>query len=148
MKINVKLLDKLNLMPADRIIVPKSDIRWVQHHAIYLGKDDNGIHWIAENKIGNGVQIVTANIFFRDVIEISGIESFKGNDLDRKKAVMQAMNLKGSNYDLFFFNCEHYANLIQNKKSISHQMKTVTTIGILGLFILFFIFIITQKKII
>ena len=35
-----------NLQPADRIVVPKSDLRFVQHHAIYLGKDANGTDWI------------------------------------------------------------------------------------------------------
>jgi hypothetical protein len=47
-----------NLQPADRIVVPKSDLRWVQHHAIYLGKDVDGTDLIAENKFGRGVQIV------------------------------------------------------------------------------------------
>lgn len=71
-------LQKLNLQPADRIVVPKSDLRWVQHHAIYLGRDENGTDWIAENKIGKGVQIVTAVDFFIDATEITRVEPFRG----------------------------------------------------------------------
>ena len=46
-------LQNLNLQPADRVVVPKSDLRWVQQHVIYLGKDANNKAWFAENKFGN-----------------------------------------------------------------------------------------------
>jgi hypothetical protein len=127
-----KNLQNWNLQPADRIVVPKSDLRWVQHHAIYLGKDDNSIDWIAENKIGKGVQIVTASNFFKDVIEITRIEPFRGTKAEREKAVVDALALQGRDYDLLQFNCEHYANAVQHKKLISNQVNIGLGLGIAG----------------
>lgn len=129
-----KNLQLKNLQPADRIVVPKSDLRWVQHHAIYLGKDVNGIDWIAENKIGKGVHIVHATDFFSDIVELTRIEPFCGTEAERKRAVKSALALKGTNYDLFQFNCEHYANVVQYMQTESHQVKTGVALGIIGLF--------------
>lgn len=127
-------LQNLNLQPADRIVVPKSDLRWVQHHAIYLGKDANNTAWFAENNIGKGVQVIPANQFFLDVIEITRIEPFNGTLAQRKEAVRSALALKGKHYDLLHFNCEHYANLIQHKKQISDQAKNGLALGVIALF--------------
>lgn len=126
---------KLHLNPADRIVVPKSNLKWVQHHAIYLGKDVNGIDWFAENKIGKGVQIVPSSIFFKDVLDITRIERFTGTELERKQAVRNALSLKGVNYDLFQFNCEHYANVVQHKQAVSHQAKTGIALGLVGILV-------------
>lgn len=123
-------LQRLNLKAADRIVVPKSVLRMVQQHAIYLGKDEYGTDWIAENKIGKGVQVVKMSDFFSDVIEITRVEPFNGNEQQRKEAVRNALALKGTNYDLLQFNCEHYANVIQHKVSISNQTKTAIGIGV------------------
>jgi hypothetical protein len=130
-----KNLLKWNLLPADRIVVPKSDLRFVQHHAIYLGKDASGTDWIAENKVGRGVQIVTATDFFNDVIDITRVEPFRGTEAERKNAVINALALKGTNYDLLQFNCEHYANVVQHKQAVSHQVKTGIGLGFMGLII-------------
>jgi hypothetical protein len=131
----IRNLQKWNLQPADRIVVPKRNLRMVQHHAIYLGKDEYGTDWIAENKIGKGVHIVTASDFFSDVIEVTRVEPFRGNQYQRKEAVQFALSLKGRNYDLLQFNCEHYANVVQHRVPISHQAKTGIGLGLLGLFI-------------
>lgn len=129
-----KNLQLKNLQAADRIVVPKSDLRWVQHHAIYLGKDVNGTDWIAENKIGKGVHFVPAADFFSNVTEITRVEPFCGTESERKHAVRSALALKGTNYDLFQFNCEHYANVVQYRQAESHQVKTGVVLGIIGLF--------------
>lgn len=128
---NKKLL-QWNLKPADRIVVPKSDLRFVQHHAIYLGKDANGTDWIAENKIGKGVQIVTAIEFFNDVIGITRVEPFRGSETERINAVKNAIALIGNKYNLLQFNCEHYANVVQQKQVVSNQVTA--GLGLLGLF--------------
>lgn len=39
------------LQPADRLVIPKNGLRLVQHHAIYLGKDNNGNRVYIENAI-------------------------------------------------------------------------------------------------
>ena len=127
-------LQNLNLQPADRIVVPKSDLRWVQHHAIYLGKDVNNIAWFAENKFSKGVQVVTADQFFHDVNEITSVEPFNGTQAQRKQAVRNALALKGTNYDLLQFNCEHYANLVQHNKQMSDQVKIGLTLGVFAFF--------------
>ena len=118
-----------HLQPADRIVVPKSKIGWVQHHAIYLGMDDNNIDWIAENKVGKGLQFVTATEFFKTVIEIKRVEPFIGTEKEREKAVLHALALKGKNYNLLHFNCEHYANLVQHNQLVSYQANTGLVLG-------------------
>jgi hypothetical protein len=123
-----------NFKPSDRIVVPESDLRWIQHHAIYLGKDANNVTWFAENKIGKGVQFIPANKFLPDVIEITRIEPFNGTQSQRKHAVQSALALKGKDYDLLHFNCEHYANLVQHKIQISNQVKTGLALGVITLF--------------
>jgi hypothetical protein len=129
------LIKRLKLQPADRIVVPKSGLGIVQHHVIYLGQNNQGVDLIAENKIGKGVQIVTANDFFCDVIEITRIERFRGSESERKIAVKKALSLRGANYDLFQFNCEHYANVVQHKKRISPQAKAGAALGLFGVLI-------------
>ncbi|HQK98762.1 MAG TPA: hypothetical protein PLH61_12140 [Bacteroidia bacterium] len=128
-------LQKWNLQPADRIVVPKSNLKMVQHHAIYLGRDRFGTEWIAENKIGRGVQIVTAADFFSDVMEVTRIEPFRGNQYQRNDAVRFAQSLQGRRYNLVEFNCEHYANVVQHKVEVSDQAKVGIGLGFLGLFL-------------
>jgi hypothetical protein len=130
------IIRKFNLRPADRIVVPKSNLRWIQHHAIYLGRNDQGIDIIAENKIGVGVQLVSADEFFKDVITITRIEKFIGSERDRKKAIDRAISLVGYDYDLFQFNCEHYSSVVQHNEKKSNQAETATALGVLTLLFL------------
>lgn len=55
-------ISQLGLLPADRIVVPKSGLQIVEHHALYLGRNHLGVDLIAENKIGSCVRLVTADI--------------------------------------------------------------------------------------
>lgn len=135
----------LNLKPADRIVVPKSVTRIVQHHAIYLGQNYEGQHLIAENKIGFGVRLIIADDFFKDVIEITRIERFKGSNYERKLAVKKALSKCGVSYDLINYNCQHFANEIQYNLIKSDQvdglfegLKVAAGVAIaIGLFNLF-----------
>lgn len=124
------------MRPADRIIVPKSNLRWIQHHAIYLGRNEQGIDMIAENKIGVGVQLVSAEEFFKDVSIITRIERFTGSERDRKIAIDRAISLVGYDYDLFQFNCEHYSSVVQHNEKKSNQAETATALGVLILLFL------------
>jgi len=117
----------LNLKPADRIVVPKSGIRLIQHHAICLGQDKDGRHLIAENKIGIGVGLVTAEDFFKDVIEIIEIKRFIGNNYQRKLAVQKALNKLGLPYHLIDYNCQHFANEVQYNRIKSEQVDNFFT---------------------
>jgi hypothetical protein len=132
----IKHLEALGLRPGDRIIVPKSNLRWIQHHAIYLGRNEQGIDIIAENRIGVGVQLVSADEFFKDVITITRIEKFIGSERDRKKAIDRAISLVGYDYDLFQFNCEHYSSVVQHNEKKSNQAETATALSVLTLLFL------------
>jgi hypothetical protein len=115
-------VQKLGLVPGDRIVVPKSGLRLVQHHALYLGKNKSGVDLIAENKIGFGVRLITADNFFKDVIEVTRIERFKGSNYQRKVAVQNALSKLGQPYDLINYNCQHFANEIQYNEVRSEQV--------------------------
>lgn len=115
-------IEELGLLPADRLVVPKSNFRIIEHHAIYLGQDHRGVDLIAENKIGIGVRILSADDFFKDVIEITRIEKFPGNNAERKKAIQHALLKEGLPYNLINYNCQHFANEIQHRNIRSEQV--------------------------
>ena len=48
----LQLVGHFNLEPGDRIIIPKSLLGLVQHHALYLGYNNLGQHLICENVFG------------------------------------------------------------------------------------------------
>lgn len=122
-----------NLNIGDRIVVPKSFIKWVQHHAIYLGWE-NGHHWIIENKEDIGVRLVTATDFFKDVKEITRIEKFKPpSTYSRRQLKDFAISKIGDEYSLLNYNCESFANLIQYGKATSSQVSTGISLGVIGI---------------
>ncbi|GAB1416284.1 hypothetical protein MASR2M117_16900 [Paludibacter sp.] len=110
------------LQPADRLVIPKSGLNLVQHHAIYLGKDNYGNRIYIENAIGKGVQQVSEAYLFRAGYELTRVERFQGDWQQRNTAVQFAMQLIGKPYNLLNFNCEHYANTVQHRKSYSNQV--------------------------
>lgn len=113
LNINNQYIQTLGLLPGDRIVVPKSGLHIVQHHALFLGKDRNGVDVIAENKIGFGVRLVTAADFFEEVFEVTRIERFKGTNHERKAAIQKALTKLEQPYHLIDYNCQHFANEIQ-----------------------------------
>lgn len=122
-----KIIKQYSLLPGDRIVVPKSGLRMVQHHALYLGQNYQGVDLIAENKIGFGVRLISADDFFKNVIEITKIEKFPGNNLQRKLAVQKALHKLGQPYSLINYNCQHFANEIQHGKMESDQVNNFFT---------------------
>jgi len=121
------------LHPTDRLVIPKSSLRLVQHHAIYLGKDNNGNRVYIENAIGKGVQIISEAHLFRGGYELTRVERFTGNQQQRNAAVQFAMQLQGKQYDLLNFNCEHYANTVQHGKTHSNQVGNGLALGLFAL---------------
>lgn len=128
-----KYVEQLGLRPGDRIVVPKSEWRLVEHHAIYLGKDSNGKHLIAENKIGIGVRLVSASDFFKDVIEITRVEPFTGSYAERKKVVQRSLARLGLPYSLINYNCQHFANDVLVNRIESAQVNKIMAVGLLVL---------------
>lgn len=106
-----------NLQPGDRLVLPKSDLGFVQHHVIYIGYDHYGNRQYVENNIGKEVQIVSENHLFRNDYYLTRVEPFAGNNFQRKLAINRAISLIGTQYDVVNFNCEHYANAVQYNKA-------------------------------
>lgn len=124
-----------NLKPADRLVLPKSELGLVQHHAIYLGKDAFGIRQYIENYIGKGVRVIDESHLFRDGFIATRIEPFMGINFQRIEAVKRAISLIGKQYDLINFNCEHYANTVQHKRSYSNQVVNTIGLSVLALIV-------------
>src|SRR5690242_18620661 len=131
-------IEELGLLPVDRIVVPKSGLNVVQHHAIYLGQSHQGVDLIAENKIGYGVRIITAEEFFRDVTQITRIKRFNGNNYQRKLAIQKALSKAGKPYDLINYNCEHFADDIQHgipkSSQVANAFVGLIAILVIGIF--------------
>jgi len=124
-----------SLLVGDRVVVPKSSIRWVQHHAIYLGHE-NGHHWFIENKEGIGVRVVTAEQFFAGVLQVTRVERFiPKHNYSRQDLVQFALSKRGKSYKLFNYNCESFANHVQHGVAKSKQAQTGIGIGIAALLI-------------
>lgn len=124
---------KYGLRPADRIIEPIFATGLSKHHAIYLGMDQQGIEWIAENYKLKGVRLLKASDYFTKG-KLFKVKKFDGNYSARKNAVQRALVLVGRPYDLIDFNCEHYAEYVQTGNTESKQVKTA--LGVLACIVL------------
>lgn len=114
-----------NLSIGDRIVVPKSLFNLIQHHAVYLGKE-NGLHYIIENKERIGVQVVTAEQFFTGVQQITRVEHFiPSYNYTRQHLLRRALALVGTKYHLTKYNCEHFANDVIYGQRNSRQIEAV-----------------------
>jgi hypothetical protein len=133
---------RYGLQPADRIIEPIFETGLSKHHAIYLGMDRFGVEWVSENFKFYGVRQIKASEFFSDGKNYR-VQPFKGNDFERKSAVNRALCKLGTPYDLFSFNCEHYASYVQTGKEESIQVTNA--LGILFFTFLFGLALSNQK---
>lgn len=122
-----RTIKKYNILPGDEIVVPKSNWNLVQHHAIYLGYDYNGIDWMIENNVNAGVGLITANDFFGQVTQINAINPFKGTNAQRKALVQNALASVGQPYSLINFNCQHFTSELLTGKRESYQVQYVAT---------------------
>ena len=125
--------ENLNLRSGDRIVVPKSTYNLVMHHAVYLGQDLNGIHYVAENVYGHGTMLTEVSKFFRRYSKINRIERFNGNSFQKQQLIKRALSRLGLPYDLFKYNCEHFANEIINSRPHSKQVGNAIGIALLAL---------------
>jgi hypothetical protein len=124
------------LRPADRIINPIFATGLSKHHAIYLGMDYHGVEWISENYQGKGVRMVRADNFFRRNKKFQ-IQKFDGVQTDREAAIKRALTELGKPYDLFKYNCEHYAEYVQHNRIFSEQVEAAReAIGRAGVFLI------------
>ncbi len=125
-----------SLKPGDRVVVPKSYLNVIQHHAIYIGFE-NGQHWFIENKEIHGVRIVNASTFFSGVDKITRIISFIPKlEYNRTDLINYALSKKGRRYHLTNYNCEHFANEVQHRVLKSKQADTGVGVALFGLALL------------
>jgi hypothetical protein len=129
----MNIVKHFNLEPGDRIIIPKSLLGLVQHHALYLGYNNLGQHLICENVFGVGVKLTRVEDFFYDVKSVTRIEKFQGNNFERKQIVKKALTKLGKPYSLINYNCESFCNDIQHNVIKSPQVSAGLLIGFVGL---------------
>jgi hypothetical protein len=131
---DLQLVVEWDLHPGDRVVVPKSAWQLVQHHALYLGCDDFGNHYMSENVIGVGVKLTRVADFFQGVSRVTRIEPYTGSNYERRLVVERALTKLGQPYSLINYNCESFVNdaLYQQPKS----MQVGNVAGALGLALL------------
>jgi hypothetical protein len=130
----MKYVNFYNLKPGDKIVVPKSWMQVIQHHVIYLGQNHLGVHLIAENAVGLYVRVITVDQFFQENPQVTRIDQFAGNNVQRRHAVERALKMVGQPYDLINFNCEHFANYVQKGVLKSDQMGWgILLLGVLAI---------------
>lgn len=132
---DLQLINQLKLQPGDRVVVPKSKWQLIQHHALYLGYDDFGNHYMCENVNGVGVKLTRVNIFFEDVITITRIEKFNGTKPERKIVVQKALAKLGQPYNLINYNCESFVNDVLLRNPQSKQVGNIAGILVLAILI-------------
>lgn len=127
---------KYGLQPADRIKEPIFQTGLSQHHSIYLGIDQYGQEWIAENHWRNGVRLVKADDYFKKGNRYT-IVPFEGSYPERIAAVKRAFSVLGKRYDLIEYNCEHYASYVQTgtteSKQVNKMMEGVKAVALAAL---------------
>ncbi|WP_191907056.1 lecithin retinol acyltransferase family protein [Adhaeribacter soli] len=126
---------ELGLKPGDTIVTPKSEFNLVQHHALYIGSDDYGSHYITENIIGKGVSLTRLSSFFANRPKVTRINRLKATAYQRRRVVEMALSKVGKPYDLINYNCEHFVTEVTTNRPISKQVSA--TIGVVGLGLLF-----------
>lgn len=131
---DLQLVEHLHLQPGDRVVVPKSAWQLVQHHALYLGCDDFGNHYMSENVIGVGVKLTRVTDFFHGEPEVTRIEPYTGSNYERRLVVERALAKLGQPYNLINYNCESFVNDVLHHEPKSAQVGNVA--GMLGLALL------------
>jgi hypothetical protein len=125
---------RYGLQPADRIKESIFQTGLTKHHSIYLGIDQYGQEWIAENHKLLGVRLLKANDYFKPKDTYS-VVPFEGSYSQRIAAVKRALVVLGNPYDLILYNCEHYASYVQTGKAESKQVNNALLAAITLLFI-------------
>jgi len=122
---------KLGLTPGDEIVVPKSNWNLIQHHAIYIGFDYHGRHWIIDNNVTEGVRLIQVDTFFSQATKINAINRFQGTNTERKALVKKALASLGHPYSLIDFNCQHFTSELLTGRRQSYQVQNIAAVAII-----------------
>lgn len=114
-----------NLKPGDEILLPKSNFQIVNHHALYMGFDEQGTEWIIENNASSGVRLIQASQFFCSYPFIKTINKFNGTSAEREKVLRKSLSSVGKSYDVFFYNCEHFTTEMLTGRPFSKQIEDI-----------------------
>jgi hypothetical protein len=126
------LAERLQLEPADVVVVPKSSLNLVKHMINYWGLDAAGGEWYLENNPQTGVRWISGDYVDKTYFNTE-VRRFAGTPSDRAEAIKRATSLIGRPYHLTRFNCEHYANYVQTGTSFSKQSDNGVGLAALGL---------------
>ena len=111
----------------DRLIRTKGGI-FSKHHAIYYGKDYNGVDLVAENQNGHGVRIITLQQFL-NAGELLDVKNYYF-PLEKQQSIIQKVDKKvGTSYNLWSYNCEHFVNDVLFENPISYQIENIKKIA-------------------
>lgn len=98
-----------------------------QHVGVFVGPRGADSRCVVHNCKGNGVVLS----HFQDFANGSPVfihQKANGNYFQREEIARKALALLGKKYDLLTFNCEHAANLAQNGKAESPQIKVLVVL--------------------
>lgn len=121
------------LQPGDAVALACPDIGFPTHYALLLDNINNNPRFIAN--ITEGVQIIAGDNLreFIKKYHVTAIERFRGNIIDRNRAIRKALSRLGhKSYNIVFNNCEHFKNWVLYGESTSKQVKVVGTSLIVG----------------
>ncbi len=104
----------------DRIVVPKSGLEIIQHHAVFFGMA-NGEALVAENKEGRGVILTPLDLFLADAGRITRIEPFSGTYQQQAVIMDRVVARLHRPYDQWNYNCEHFVNDVLLFRAESRQ---------------------------
>jgi hypothetical protein len=126
------LAQRHNLESADVLLAPKSSFNIVKHMIVFLWIDAFGQDHYLENHPQFGVRHLTG-LEVETLYKIIAVKRFPGTQKERQLAIQRAVSLEGKKYELFKFNCEHFANYVQTKTIFSQQSNNAVGFAVLGL---------------
>jgi hypothetical protein len=135
-----QLVNYYNLEIGDRLIRNKGIVS--THHGIYVGIH-SGTPLVAENQVAYGVRYVSlAEFLLKNIANLREIRRFNRSEYYRDQVMADANSLLGMPYNLIHFNCEHFADLLQNgranSKQVDNAMAGAGLVAILGIMALLF----------
>jgi hypothetical protein len=120
---------KKNLQIGDRLVRAKGVIG---HHGIFVGFH-RGNYLVAENNTPKGVRYVTYDQFLNGN-KLLRFEPFSGSESQRNQIIPFINSKIGTVYNLFSYNCEHFASEVLTGKPTSKQVEIGVGLGVLLLF--------------
>jgi uncharacterized protein YycO len=116
-----------NLRIGDKLVRGKMGV--IKHYGI-VGFH-NGQYLVAENNTPDGVRYVTYDQFL-DGHKLERIDRFKGNEYQRSQVIPFINSKLGTQYDFWFYNCDHFANEVQTRKAVSPQVQIGVGLSLLA----------------